>query len=579
MGRPRSGANHPSRHHEESLSVQPALGTTPASKPPMPAPCALFGRVNAAAIGALARAIELHDPGLARRAALRAALVIQAAEALSLDGDDPAAALAGALLADVGSLVTHVRPAADGDVAAAVLGANLLDRAGLGGPISSAVRHRCERWDGRGAPLALGRDAIPYPARVVAVADGLVGPVEADGVPHWLARAGRARSLASTVFDPGVVATLTTMLDAGAVPDPSMSIGQALAALGALAGEGGENSPAETLTSIGAAIHAADRIDDVLALIAGHVRRALGSANVGIGRFDPSARSLVVLAQAGDLAAASEPSAQIRLDSFPVSSAFRGDHAHAYSRREITGPGAELHHLDAHGAESELGVPLHVDGHRWGVLWARTARGGPELGERDLAIVRLAATQIEAGVAQATRLADLESLALRDPLTGLGNRRVLDTTLRRIFARPPIARQDCAVIICDVDGLKVINDTEGHAAGDAVLVDAAVALRHAVAGIGGATVCRIGGDEFCVVLDGGGLLHAEPVAVQAQRLFARSGPERSMSCGVAVAAIGINAPGELLRAADEAQYLQKRGRRGDATDLAGRGGRRARRDR
>ncbi|HEV8296442.1 MAG TPA: GGDEF domain-containing protein, partial [Acidimicrobiales bacterium] len=154
-----------------------------------------------------------------------------------------------------------------------------------------------------------------------------------------------------------------------------------------------------------------------------------------------------------------------------------------------------------------------------------------------------------------------EALALRDPLTGLGNRRVLDAKLRRIFARPPIARQDTAVIICDVDGLKDVNDNLGHAAGDAVLLEAADALRLAVAGIVDATVCRIGGDEFCVVIDGGGLLQAEPVAERAQRLFARI-DTRSMSCGIAIATINMHTPGDLLRAADEAQYLQKRQRRG-----------------
>ena len=133
--------------------------------------------------------------------------------------------------------------------------------------------------------------------------------------------------------------------------------------------------------------------------------------------------------------------------------------------------------------------------------------------------------------------------------------------------------------------MKVVNDTDGHAAGDTVLADAASALRHAVAEITGATVCRIGGDEFCIVLDGGGMLLGEPVAARAQKLFARSGANRSMSCGVAVASIGVNAPGELLRAADEAQYLQKRGRSGtdeellEASGLSSRSGRRARRDR
>jgi diguanylate cyclase (GGDEF)-like protein len=167
---------------------------------------------------------------------------------------------------------------------------------------------------------------------------------------------------------------------------------------------------------------------------------------------------------------------------------------------------------------------------------------------------------------------------------------VLEGKLRQIFQRSPIARQDVAVIMCDVDGLKEINDTQGHATGDAVLLEAADALRLAVLGLPDATVCRIGGDEFCVVVDGQALLLADPVAERAQRLFART-DDRSMSCGVAVATIEMHTPADLLRSADEAQYLQKRRRRGrdERADAAAaalapapapteRPGRRARRD-
>jgi diguanylate cyclase (GGDEF)-like protein len=571
--------------------VQSALGTTPASRPSASAEAPhVFDRSNVAAIVALARAVELHDPALARRAALRTAVIRHGADALGLDAVDYAAAVGGALVADVASLVTHVRAAGDGEVAASVLAASLLDRVGAGGPVAAAVRHLCERWDGRGAPLALEREAIPRAARVLAVAHALVGPVEAGGTPHWLARIGRVRSLAGTAYDPAVVVALTGAITRTSIAERSIGIDHAIGALETLVATDGDESPIEALTSIGAAIHAAHRLDEVLALIAGHVRRACGAATVGIGRLDTTGQQIHTVTRAGDLAAADGTPETIPLDRFPTTSAYRSDSFHVYVRRELDPGSVEARHLEAFESETELAVPLEVEGHRWGVLWARTPLGGHELGDRELATLRLAATQVGSSIEQATRVAELESLALRDPLTGLGNRRVLDTTLRRIFARPPIARQDCAVIICDVDGLKVVNDTAGHAAGDAVLVDAASALRHAVAEVTGATVCRIGGDEFCIVLDGGGMLHGAPIAAQAQRLFSRSGPNRSMSCGLAVAAIGINAPGELLRAADEAQYLQKRGRRGrlddtaDTTDAAGpdfggRGGRRARRDR
>lgn len=562
--------------------MQPALGTNPASAE-SPVGARLLDRAAQASVVALVRALELHDPGLGRRAALRAAVVQHASDTLGLDAAELAAALGGALLADVAALVTHARPAPDGDVAAAVLGASLLDRVAGCEALADAVRAQCERWDATGAPRGLAAEAIPRAARVVAIAHALVGPVEAGGTPHWLSRVGRVRSLAGTAFDPGFARAITAAVAAATPADPPAGIGTALAWLDALVVGGDEESPIEALTSIGAAIHAADRVDDVLALIAGHVRRALGAATVAVGRLDAGQQELRIVAGAGDLRSANAAGTTLPLAAFPATSAFRTEAVHAYARTALDPATDEAQHLARTGAESELALALEVDGHRWGVLWARTAVGTRELADRDLATLRLAATQISSSVSQAGRVAELEALALRDPLTGLGNRRVLDTTLRRIFARPPVARQDCAVIICDVDGLKVVNDTQGHAAGDAVLADAASALRHAVHDVTGATVCRIGGDEFCIVLDGGGMLLGEPIATRAQKLFSRSGPERSMSCGVAVASIGVNAPGELLRAADEAQYLQKRTRRGgDESDefvpAGARGGRRARRD-
>ena len=76
------------------------------------------------------------------------------------------------------------------------------------------------------------------------------------------------------------------------------------------------------------------------------------------------------------------------------------------------------------------------------------------------------------------------------------------------------------------------------------------------------TTCRIGGDEFCIILDGGGLLSADPVTQRAMELFAAGGSNRSLSCGIALAGPEIANPGDFLRAADLAQYEQKRRRKG-----------------
>jgi diguanylate cyclase (GGDEF)-like protein len=517
-----------------------------------------------AAIAALCRALEVHDPALARRAAYRAALVEHSAPQLALDPETLAAAIGGALLADVAALVVHARPDPERDTAAAVLGAEVVERAGAGERVAVAVRHRLERWDGAGSPHGLRGEAIPAAARVVAVAHVLVGPIESGGVPHWTARAGRARSLAGSVLDPAIVAVVADCAAADTLPASSASLDAALRGLDALVDEPDHTSPIEALTSIGAAIHAADRIDDVLALISEHARRALRAQIVSIGRIDHADQAVEVLVNVGELGPGEErfpATLSVPLAQFPAYSAFRTGEPHAFSRTDAPDDTGESTYLASRRLQSELAVPIRVEGDPWGVVTAGTRPGRRELDENDLGTLRLVAAQIAAGVVQATRVADLEALALRDPLTGLGNRRVLDVKLRQIFQRSPIARQDVAVIMCDVDGLKEINDNHGHATGDAVLLEAADALRLAVAGLADPTVCRIGGDEFCVVVDGQALLLAEPVAERAQRLFARA-DERSMSCGVAFATIEMHTPADLLRAADEAQYQQKRLRRG-----------------
>jgi diguanylate cyclase (GGDEF)-like protein len=92
----------------------------------------------------------------------------------------------------------------------------------------------------------------------------------------------------------------------------------------------------------------------------------------------------------------------------------------------------------------------------------------------------------------------LAAEALTDPLTGLGNRRAFDRALARETARTVRHDRPLAVAVIDVDGLKRVNDTLGHAAGDSMLVDLAAALRQAIRVEDAAY--RLGGDEFALIL-------------------------------------------------------------------------------
>lgn len=93
----------------------------------------------------------------------------------------------------------------------------------------------------------------------------------------------------------------------------------------------------------------------------------------------------------------------------------------------------------------------------------------------------------------------VRELAHLDPLTGLGNRRLLDERLAQELSDHAADRDNLSVLTLDLDGFKALNDHVGHAAGDRVLRAVADVLREAVAAVP-ATLIRQGGDEFCVLL-------------------------------------------------------------------------------
>jgi diguanylate cyclase (GGDEF)-like protein/PAS domain S-box-containing protein len=89
--------------------------------------------------------------------------------------------------------------------------------------------------------------------------------------------------------------------------------------------------------------------------------------------------------------------------------------------------------------------------------------------------------------------------ALHDPLTGLPNRSLLVDRLESALGRSTRERRDVGVLYCDLDGFKDVNDSAGHAAGDAVLIEVSQRLLGTIRE--GDTVARLGGDEFVIVVE------------------------------------------------------------------------------
>ncbi|WP_173931594.1 PleD family two-component system response regulator [Chelativorans sp. Marseille-P2723] len=101
-------------------------------------------------------------------------------------------------------------------------------------------------------------------------------------------------------------------------------------------------------------------------------------------------------------------------------------------------------------------------------------------------------------------------MAVTDPLTGLHNRRYLDSHLESLFDRADARKRPLSVMIADIDRFKAINDTWGHDVGDSVLREFASRLRRNLRGID--LVCRYGGEEFVIVMPETDLAVAKKVA-------------------------------------------------------------------
>ena len=167
---------------------------------------------------------------------------------------------------------------------------------------------------------------------------------------------------------------------------------------------------------------------------------------------------------------------------------------------------------------------------------------------------------------------EVADLALLDDLTGVGNRRHLVQRLTEECARSERSGQPFALLVIDLDGFKAINDTHGHAAGDACLqhftLMAQTRLRP------GDMLARTGGDEFCIVLPSSTLREGAMIARRVLEVC-RTDAEQCVGSDIPIAvSIGVAQwtremgafPDRLIAAADHALYdAKKAGRNGFAT--------------
>ena len=228
-----------------------------------------------------------------------------------------------------------------------------------------------------------------------------------------------------------------------------------------------------------------------------------------------------------------------------------------------TSRGLTCRHFSGSIPEAYVCLPLAALGETLGILHISTESSA------QLSASRLAMIQ-QAGEYAALRLANLrlrEKLhdqSIRDPLTGLYNRRFLEATLEQELHRSGRHHTGLGVIMADIDKFKLFNDSFGHTAGDIVLKEVAAMLRRSVRTED--IVCRYGGEEFLIVLPDSSLQSVSERAEQLRDSIAKLDLQHAghalgkvtASFGISFSQDGVLTPEILLRYADEALYESKR---------------------
>jgi diguanylate cyclase (GGDEF)-like protein len=239
--------------------------------------------------------------------------------------------------------------------------------------------------------------------------------------------------------------------------------------------------------------------------------------------------------------------------------ALRTGHLHVVPSGDHT---AECRHV-ASREFSYFCVPLLSQGQAAGLLHFQMTGCG-ELSESALSLANMFTEQIGLSMANLRLREALKNQSIRDPLTGLFNRRYLEETMSRETRRAVRAEHGLGILMLDLDHFKKFNDTYGHDAGDTVLRETAAFLTKSVRTED--IVCRFGGEEFVAILP---MADLKTTQARAERIRSKMRElvvlHRGQSVGMITVSVGVAAlpqhatePRQLLEAADAALYRAKR---------------------
>ncbi|HLZ14051.1 MAG TPA: diguanylate cyclase [Candidatus Acidoferrum sp.] len=228
-------------------------------------------------------------------------------------------------------------------------------------------------------------------------------------------------------------------------------------------------------------------------------------------------------------------------------------------------------HLRASPNVAHLCVPMAAQGDTLGILHVHGNPVSDSGSDEAIRPLSLSKRQLSTAVAEQVGLAlanlklreTLRLLSVRDPLTGLFNRRFMQESLERELRRASRSAKPLAAILLDIDHFKQFNDSYGHEAGDIVLRELGALLQSQIRGED--IACRVGGEEFLLILPDTSLdtarQRAEKLREECKRISIQYGGRPlaaiTLSLGISSFPEHGTASEAILRCADEALYQAK----------------------
>jgi diguanylate cyclase (GGDEF)-like protein/putative nucleotidyltransferase with HDIG domain len=533
-------------------------------------------------IKALALAIEAKEQSTQGHLERLSAYSMELGRVLSLSDEEMEALGAAVLLHDIGKLAVpeqiinkpgrltpeefekmKIHP---------LIGAEILSHVNFPYPVVPIVEAHHERWDGAGYPFGKKGEEIPMGARILAVLDCL----DALSSERPYRRAlpltealEQVATLAGTQYDPKVVAALKEnwprLRELTAV-----STHRRGAAAGDDRYENAMQADGSFLTSIAAARQEAQMLfeishdlgnslslDETLSLLSARLRRLVPYNSIVV--YVKSDNQLLPQHIAGDhfrVLSTLTPHVGEGLSGWVAEKGtpiLNGNPALEF--------GSIADRSRVPDLTSAVSVPLNSPSATIGVLTLYRAADTESFNRDDLRILLAISSKVALSMENALRFQQAESSATTDYLTGLPNARSLFVHLDEEISRCKREGNSLAIMVCDLDGFKLINDQFGHLEGNKVLHLFSQLLRSASRNYD--YVGRMGGDEFVIIAPG---LKPDAAAMRAERMNESAMEAGTRVCGeptltVSVGSAFLPEDGEdaeqLLAVADQRMYAQK----------------------